>query len=269
MAVNILRPGSKGKDVSRWQLFLVGRGHLKAVVDGDFGPRTEKATVAFQRAHGLSADGVVGPKTLGVALAVGFDLGFSDPQRKGAEPLLPEPPRLRPLVATAARQAIFGEFEFEAAPTPTNLEAIRILGTWEADNIETLFVPQLKGKLVFGARKSSGRMRFHRLAVSQLSALWAAWDEAGFLDRVLTYDGSFIPRFARGSVSELSNHAFGTAFDINAKWNRLGMLPPLPGHEGSVQELVAIASEHGFFWGGHFKKRRDGMHFEVAKIVSS
>jgi hypothetical protein len=38
------------------------------------------------------------------------------------------------------------------------------------------------------------------------------------------------------------------------------------GQHGSVRELVSIANEHGFFWGGHFDKRRDGMHFEVAVI---
>jgi len=29
---------------------------------------------------------------------------------------------------------------------------------------------------------------------------------------------------------------------------------------------VSIAHDHGFYWGGHFAKRRDGMHFEVAEV---
>ena len=36
-------------------------------------------------------------------------------------------------------------------------------------------------------------------------------------------------------------------------------------HKGSVRQLVPIANELGFYWGGHFN-RRDGMHFEMARI---
>jgi GH25 family lysozyme M1 (1,4-beta-N-acetylmuramidase) len=46
-----------GPDVTHVQKRL----HLKA--DGFFGPRTRDAVVAFQRAHGLTPDGVVGPRT--------------------------------------------------------------------------------------------------------------------------------------------------------------------------------------------------------------
>jgi hypothetical protein len=65
----------------------------------------------------------------------------------------------------------------------------------------------------------------------------------------------------------LSNHAFSSALDINQRWNGLGMIPALEDAQGSLRELVPIANEHGFFWGGHFKRRPDGMHFEVAKLI--
>lgn len=49
-----LQRGSKGKAVKVWQT-IVG-----ADADGSFGPKTEAATKAFQKAHGLVDDGIVG-----------------------------------------------------------------------------------------------------------------------------------------------------------------------------------------------------------------
>jgi hypothetical protein len=65
----------------------------------------------------------------------------------------------------------------------------------------------------------------------------------------------------------LSNHAWGTAFDINVQWNGLGITPAFRNEAGSVRDLVEIAYQNGFYWGGWFKSRQDGMHFEVYKIV--
>ncbi|WP_203423108.1 M15 family metallopeptidase [Sinorhizobium sp. BG8] len=110
-------------------------------------------------------------------------------------------------------------------------------------------------------------MRFHRAAERQLTALWLEWESSGLLDRILTYDGAYVPRFQRKSKTKLSNHAFGTAFDINAAFNPLGAEPALMGQKGCIRELVSIANKHGFYWGGHFLVREDGMHFEVAKLL--
>jgi hypothetical protein len=66
----------------------------------------------------------------------------------------------------------------------------------------------------------------------------------------------------------LSNHAFGGAFDINDQWNGLGETPALVGARGCVRELVEIANRFGFFWGGHYSHRPDGMHFEIARLLT-
>ena len=92
-------------------------------------------------------------------------------------------------------------------------------------------------------------MSFHRLAAAQLQGMWAEWETAKLLDRILIYDGSFVPRFVRGSRTVLSNHAFGSAFDINERYNKLGKRPALVGEKGSLRELVPIAKIVGVLLG--------------------
>ena len=72
--VVVLRMGSSGQCVGLWQIglnrWLVRRDPkaIQLVNDGIFGPLTFAATLAYQRAHGLAADGVVGARTWGEAL---------------------------------------------------------------------------------------------------------------------------------------------------------------------------------------------------------
>ena len=257
--MQILRRGSEGDDVRRWQHFLVGQGLLVSSADGVFGLIAERATKAFQRRVKIDADGMVGPMTYAAALQRGFDPGFTDPQ--GGEDGSDWPPRpdFPPLVANGDRARVFGEFRFE--PVGANTDDIRILGGWQQANIQPA-VLKLAG--VKGA-PADGRIWVHKFVIEQVRGLFAAWEAAGLADVILTWEGSFAPRFVRGSRTLLSNHAWGTAFDINYRWNRLGTVPALRGEKGSVRELVPIAHDHGFYWGGHFS-RCDGMHFEVARV---
>jgi hypothetical protein len=61
-ATGMLRMGSKGAAVRELQAVLLRAGYT-VKVDGDFGPSTKKAVIAFQKAHRIEADGVVGPQT--------------------------------------------------------------------------------------------------------------------------------------------------------------------------------------------------------------
>lgn len=55
--MNTIRIGSKGNEVKTLQQ------KLKISVDGIFGKNTDAAVRAFQKAHGLTPDGIVGPHT--------------------------------------------------------------------------------------------------------------------------------------------------------------------------------------------------------------
>lgn len=64
--------GSQGEDVKKIQQVLKNWGYYKGSVDGVFGSGTLAAVKSFQRANGLTVDGIVGPKT---AAAMGLSLG--------------------------------------------------------------------------------------------------------------------------------------------------------------------------------------------------
>ena len=58
-----LRKGMVGEDVKEAQGLLTDHGFPCGKIDGIFGQKTYDATVAFQKASGLVADGIIGPKT--------------------------------------------------------------------------------------------------------------------------------------------------------------------------------------------------------------
>ena len=153
----------------------------------------------------------------------------------------------------------FGKFQY--APRPDG--SLRILGTWEADNIVEIALPWFGAD---GTRRTQ-RARLHRLAAPQVLAAFLEAEAAGLLHLLRSWGGAFFPRFVRGSATALSNHAWGTAFDVNTVENGLGAIPALVGQRGTVRPLVPIFERYGLFWGGHYRGRLDGMHFEVAKLV--
>lgn len=262
VGLRAMRIGSTGDLVAAWQSFLLGKGLDPGGNDGYFGDKTEAATKAFQARNGLTADGIAGRQTLMKAMEAGFEL-IEEPASDITGSNYPPRPGFPPILTNEARQELFGRYDYVSAPVPGNQERIRIIGDWEAKNIIFVDIPQMRTAL--GPTAPTG-MRFHRLAAAQLKGLWAAWEAAGLLSRIRTYEGAFEARFVRGSTTTLSPHAFGSAFDINAEWNWIGERPALVGQKGAIRELVPLANEWGFYWGGHFGTRFDGMHFEIAQL---
>ena len=59
-----LKPGDTGPQVKTLQRELQALGYSVGGIDGSYGTQTSKAVMAVQRAHHLTADGIVGPQTL-------------------------------------------------------------------------------------------------------------------------------------------------------------------------------------------------------------
>lgn len=81
----------------------------------------------------------------------------------------------------------------------------------------------------------------------------------GFVKELKTWDGCFNIRKKRGLAS-MSLHSWGIAIDVNAAWNGLGKTPVLSAG------FVKCFTDAGFDWGGTWKNRPDGMHFQLSII---
>lgn len=157
----------------------------------------------------------------------------------------------------------FGNFDYRSLANGS----IRILGSWEANNIVEAAVPVLKGIPTDGGT-FNGKVRCHRLIRDALVGAFADIAAKPSLQKkVLHWSGSFVPRhIGRNPSRPLSPHSWGTAFDLNDAWNPWGQTGAKKGAEGSVVELAPIFQKWGFYWGLNFSKP-DPMHFQFGQPV--
>jgi len=119
------------------------------------------------------------------------------------------------------------------------------------------------------------RVYINKDAIPYLEQAFKNLINRGFWKELKTWDGCHNFRPVRGreaayqqlmahgnverAIRLLSIHSWGCAIDVNAAENGLGKEPKLsPG-------FVKCFTDAGWTWGGNFK-RKDGMHFELAKI---
>jgi N-acetylmuramoyl-L-alanine amidase len=82
-------PFFRGRDVRDLQRLLQSLGFNPGILDGIFGPKTEKAVKEFQRSTGLIVDGIVGLKTLEELkrMGAGGEVDIEFPRRELKIPL--------------------------------------------------------------------------------------------------------------------------------------------------------------------------------------
>lgn len=124
-----MKRGSKGPEVEIVQRRLRELGFPPGVADGQFGPGTEAAVLAFQRSAELLADGIIGPRT---AAALGFN---ADMRCTVGLPCFPATPC--PLVTVEIASAMFPAAPLAniARHLPVVLDAL-----WDADLTSTPIV---------------------------------------------------------------------------------------------------------------------------------
>ncbi|MGZ0150675.1 M15 family metallopeptidase [Kribbella sp. WER1] len=104
-------------------------------------------------------------------------------------------------------------------------------------------------------------------APGELLVHWAAWFHAHVerIDVGEYDDWGYAERPIRGSTTTLSNHASGTAIDLNAVDHPLGRRGTFTAAKTAAIRARLKAYGGCIRWGGDYKNRADEMHFEIVR----
>ncbi len=228
--LTILMKGSQGRDVSLWQAFLNTQGSA-VTVDGDFGPKTVKATKAYQKQCGIGVDGEVGPNTIKSAVKHGFK-GFeaNDSNDKNT------------IVKTVEATPVSHLNIFTGLSKVDQINAAKLAGVCPA--------LQSRGQKFIEAAAAEGVI----VQIVQGLRTFAEQDE--LFKKGRTKPGKRVTN-ARGGQS---NHNFGLALDF----------APVVGGKVSWDEKLyrpfgKWAAAAGLSWGGNWKRFKDLPHVEYMK----
>ena len=237
-----LKKGMQNTNIRDMQDRLNELGYDAGLADSIFGPRTERAVMAFQREKGLAIDGIVGNETWKALFDTSLPVTI--------ETLDDSPPYGQCF-------DIFGDF--------------RIAG-WQEQNLRRCDLSTYKDELkhLYYSWMTPDDKSFvhhnwfgficHRLVVPRFQAAFGKIVEKGLHASLRTFDGCFNPRRMRGSDS-WSTHSWAIAIDIDAPWNRFGQTS----FEMS-EEVAQCFEEEGFIWGGRWHRKPDAMHFQYCTL---
>lgn len=117
---------------------------------------------------------------------------------------------------------------------------------------------------------TSRTVRLRKGSPGELLTLWAAWFdknvedvEGGVFD-----DWGYAERPIRGSTTTLSNHASGTALDLNATRHVLGKRDTFTAAQTKAIRDHLKTFDGCIRWGGDYQNRADEMHFEIVASVA-
>ena len=126
---------------------------------------------------------------------------------------------------------------------------------WVATNIVTVSISEV----------GLSGLRFHKSVAPQFIALFKA--VASKVIKPLSNSGTFVARTLTNHDDRLSNHALGSAIDLNGADNPYNGEQAKRGKAGSVAEIADACADFGIYWGGWYTKRKDPMHFEAVKVM--
>ncbi|MGW5402643.1 M15 family metallopeptidase [Streptomyces sp. NPDC003952] len=112
---------------------------------------------------------------------------------------------------------------------------------------------------------SDRAIRLRKGDAGYLLVHFAAWFHANIepLDQGVLDEWGYAERNVRGSATDLSNHASGTAEDLNATLHPLARIGTFPGTKASKIRKQLKLYEGAIRWGGDYHGRKDEMHFEI------
>lgn len=161
--------------------------------------------------------------------------------------------RERPAQQQAQLHAATGAVQIEPFTYQDNGDGTIVIDpAWVASNIVRVDLPRV------------GRAYVHRIMAPQLLAAFAEIQQAGLIEHFdpSQFGGGWVARHIDWNPAKpLSMHAWGLAIDLNTRDNALGARPQMNG------TIVQIFERWGFAWGGNWN-RPDGMHFELARVVT-
>jgi hypothetical protein len=133
---------------------------------------------------------------------------------------------------------------------------ITFISGFDPSVITDVTIPELRN--ITGSHH--GVLKFHEKGHKQLQAAFQQIKNDGLTHHIHTCGGTLNMRLRRpisGKLSRLpSNHAFGTAIDLNEDDGSNG---------GSVAPVAPVFRTHGFTWGKSFN---DPMHFEIKSFLT-